>query len=504
MPSNKPFSWTDRTGNTYHYYDNPIWVACTFILMQEFCERLAFYGLISNLQLFLKEYLHYEDAQADAYVSIFVAILYVTPLLAGIIADTLAGVYYTILGFSLHYMLGLVILTLSSIHSITEPWMVHLSLLGLITVGAGGIKSCVNVMGAQQMHPDEHKELITNFFTYFFASINLGAIIGGIVSPILIQQINFTTSFVFILACFVLATVVFVFGDFMNRYVKAKPQGSAVLQICKVVVYSIARCSVEKNKESQGGKFKDDFIEDAKVFFHLLPLLALVIPFNMVCANMTTAFLTQAFKMDRNTFGWTMPAALMRNVDPIAVVVISVLLDRLLYPCLRRHSKMPSVLVRFFIGTLLGALALLCALIGEYVIMAHPLFTVSIWWQVPQFVSIAAGEIFVISTSYEVAFTHAPPELKAVASAVNLCFMAIANSLSAAVFQVASPWLPNFDFEEPEESMVGSHYDYYYYFLIGLSLVGAVCCLLMIPFYRRVHAAAIIHQKSGVPPVECR
>ncbi|KAF4688985.1 hypothetical protein FOZ60_002155 [Perkinsus olseni] len=340
--------------------------------------------------------------------------------------------------------------------------MAHLSLLGLITVGAGGIKSCVNVMGAQQMHPDEHKELITNFFTYFFASINLGAIIGGIVTPILLQQINFTTSFVFILACFVLATVVFVFGDYMNRYVKAKPQGSAVLQICKVVVYSFARCSVEKNKESQEGKFKDDFIEDAKVFFHLLPLLAL------------------AFKMDRNTFGWTMPAALMRNVDPIAVVF------------------------GFSLALCLGALALLCALIVEYVIMAHPLFTVSIWWQVPQFVSIAAGEIFLISTSYEVAFTHAPPELKAVASAVNLCFMAIANSLSAAVFQAASPWLPNFDFEEPEESMVGSHYDYYYYFLIGLSLVGAICCLLMIPFYRRVYAAAIIRQKSGVPPVECR
>lgn len=495
MPSEKPYSWTDRTGNTYHYFENPIWVACIFILMQEFCERLAFYGLTPNLQLFLKEYLNYPDTQADSYISTFNAVLYVTPLLGGILADTFTGVYFTILGFSLLYMLGLIILTLSSVRSISEPWMIHLSLLGLITVGAGGIKSCVNVMGAQQMHPEEHKELITRFFTYFYASINLGAIIGGIVTPILLQQVNFTASFAFPLAFFVVATIVFVLGDFMNRYVKAKPQGSAVLEVCKVTAFSIARCSVNKNKESQGGRFKDDFIEDTKVFFYLLPLFALIIPFNMAYNNMTTAFLTQGFKMDRNTFGWNMPAALMQNVDPIAVVVVSVLVDRVLYPWLRRHGKMPPVLGRFCIGSLLGGLALVSALIVEYVVMAEPLFTVSIWWQIPQFSLIAAGEIFLISTSYEVAFTHAPPELKAVASAVNLCFMAIANSLSAVLFQVASPWLPNFDLDHPHESVVGAHYDYYYYVLIGLCIVGAVCCLLMLPYYRRVYAAVIARQK---------
>ncbi|KAF4648656.1 hypothetical protein FOL47_002948, partial [Perkinsus chesapeaki] len=95
-----------------------------------------------------------------------------------------------------------------------------------------------------------------------------------------------------------------------------------------------------------------------------------------------------------------------------------------------------------------------------------------------------------------VAFTHAPPQLKAVASAVNLCFMAIANALSAVLFQIASPWLPNFDFSKPEESVIGSHYDYYYYVLIGICLFGAACCLLTVPYYRRVHAVAMARQKS--------
>ncbi|KAF4682612.1 hypothetical protein FOZ62_024853, partial [Perkinsus olseni] len=313
MPYSKPFSWTDRNGNTYHYFENPMWMASVFILMQELCERLAFFGLHPNLQFFLKDFLQYDDAQADSYISIFNVLLYVSPLLGGILADTLTGVYYAILGFSVLYMLGLVLLTLASIPSISEPWMIHLSLMVLIAVGAGGIKSCVNVMGAQQMHPSEHKKLITRFFTYFYATICLGAIVGGTVTPILLQQVGWTASFAFPLAFFVVATGVFVIGDLMNRYVKVKPQGSAVLQVIKVAIFSLARCSLEKNKESNGGRFKDAYIEDTRIFFYLLPLFALIVPFNMAHNNMSTTFLTQASKMDRRTFGWTIPPAMIHN-----------------------------------------------------------------------------------------------------------------------------------------------------------------------------------------------
>ncbi|KAF4647310.1 hypothetical protein FOL47_004786, partial [Perkinsus chesapeaki] len=230
-----------------------------------------------------------------------------------------------------------------------------------------------------------------------------------------------------------------------------------------------------KNKESNGGRFKDGFIEDAKALFRLVPLFSLIIPFVMAYNNMTTAFLTQGKKMDTNLFGWQMPAQMMQNVDPIAVVLTSVLVDTVLFPLLKRHNLMPSVLVRFCIGSLCGAASLLVALGVEYMVMAQPVFSVSIWWQIPQFWLIAAGEIFLISTSYEVAFTHSPGPLKAVASAFNLCFFSISNALSAVLFQVCSSWLPNFDAENPsEEAVSGAHYDYYYMVLVALCVFGAL------------------------------
>ncbi|KAF4670123.1 hypothetical protein FOL47_002185 [Perkinsus chesapeaki] len=483
----KEYSWTDLYGNEYNYYKNPMKEAVSFVLLQELCERLAFYGLTPNLQTFLKEYLGYNDSSANSYISSFNSILYVTPLISAVISDTLLGLYYTIVVFSFVYMAGLALLTVSSVKSISQPWMVHVSLLFLIASGAGGIKSCVNVMGAQQFHPEHHKELITRFYTYFYAAINLGSIVGGIVTPILLEEAGFTASFAFPLAFFILATTLFILGNLMGRYVKPKPQGSAVLEILKVVVYSVKKCSLEKNKVSHGGKFEDSFIDDAKAVFMLLPMFTLIIPFCMAYNNMTTAFLTQAKKMDRNTFGWNMPPAMIQNVDPIAVVLSSFIVDTLLFPALRKHDRMPEPLVRFCIGSAFGAVALACALVVEYQIMSREIFSVSVWWQVPQFWMIALGEIFLMSTSYEVAFTYSPSSLKAVASAFNLCFFAIASALSAVLFSLCQSWLPDFDPAQPTvESYKNAHYDYYYYFLIGLCSVGSLGSLLALPYFKKV------------------
>ena len=86
---------------------------------------------------------------------------------------------------------------------------------------------------------------------------------------------------------------------------------------------------------------------------------------------MCTAFYTQGSKMNRNTFGWSIPVELMQLIDPVAVIGGSFLVE-LLYGFLRSKNKMPSILTRFFIGNVLGATSLLCAMGVERVIMDSP------------------------------------------------------------------------------------------------------------------------------------
>ncbi|KAF4695803.1 hypothetical protein FOZ60_003398 [Perkinsus olseni] len=495
-------SWTDSCGNVYHYYQKPMLRAVIFILLQEICERLSLAAILPNAQTFFKEYLNYTDVQANSYIASFSAIFYVTPLFAAVLSDTFLGVYAAILSFSGIYMLGLISLFLATIKSISQPWMIHLSLLVLITIGGGGLKTCVNVMGAHQFHPDYHKDDITSYYNYFYAIINFGSLVGGVAAPIAVQETNFTIAFAIPLTAFVVATAVFLLGGLLGRYVKPKPQGSAVLKILRVMVYAIGKRSLEKNKKSRGGRFEDGFIEDVKALLHLVPLFSLIIPFAIAYVNLGTSYLTQAQKMDRRMFDWQIPAALMQNIDPIAVLINALLLNSVLFPMLKRRGIVLSFLVRFFIGNLLGIISLVCAAIVELQIKSKPLFTVSIWWQVPQFWIVAAGEIFLFSTSYEIAFTLSPSSLKAVASAGNLVFLAIGFALAGVIFQLCAPWLPNFDPNKPTvASHKEAHYEYFYSVLIGLCGIGAIGCLSLIPYFKRVAEAnkelEVASQKDG-------
>jgi dipeptide/tripeptide permease len=239
-------------------------------------------------------------------------------------------------------------------------------------------------------------------------------------------------------------------------------------------------------KESNGGRFKDQFIEDTKSLGYLMPLFALTIPFNICYNQMTTAFYTQSQKMHSTIFGAYMEPALIQNVDPIAVIVLAFFVEYFLYTWLRKKDMMPSILTRFFLGCCMGSISLLCAMGLEFAIMGSedPFNTISIWWQVPQFCFVALGEIFLISTSYEVAFTYAPESLKSVGSGLNLLFMAIASFLSTALFSICEGWMPDADPDVPS-TWQNAHFEYYFILLACISFAGGIGSLALNPYFKK-------------------
>jgi hypothetical protein len=68
-----------------------------FIIVTEFCERLAYYGFAGSLVLFFQTQLGYSNADADVQYSLWSSACYVTPLIGGYIADTYLGRYRSIL-----------------------------------------------------------------------------------------------------------------------------------------------------------------------------------------------------------------------------------------------------------------------------------------------------------------------------------------------------------------------------------------------------------------------
>jgi dipeptide/tripeptide permease len=69
----------------------------------ECCERLAFFGISTNLVTYLTTKLHEGNASAARNVSIWQGTCYLTPLIAAVLADGYWGRYWTIAIFSMIY-----------------------------------------------------------------------------------------------------------------------------------------------------------------------------------------------------------------------------------------------------------------------------------------------------------------------------------------------------------------------------------------------------------------
>jgi POT family proton-dependent oligopeptide transporter len=142
------------------------------LLAIEMWERFSYYGMRSLLVLFLTSHLGWHDKDAYAIYSLFAAIGYAGPSIAGIIADKL-------LGFRNMVKLGAMIMILGHFTLAFIDLNGKLLYLGLalIAIGTGFFKgNAVNLLGACYGTKDSYKG-----FNLFYVSIQVGSFAASII-----------------------------------------------------------------------------------------------------------------------------------------------------------------------------------------------------------------------------------------------------------------------------------------------------------------------------------
>jgi solute carrier family 15 (peptide/histidine transporter), member 3/4 len=150
---------------------------CLFILITEFCERLAYYGLSGSLIAFFVKKLDFDKVTASELNTLFTTLCYLTPLFGAYISDKYLGRYKTILGGSIIYAIGLFLCTYGAVPPNYEAGYFLPGLFLFVTIGSGCIKPCVVTLGADQFDPKDPEQVLekAKFFNYFYWAINLGA-----------------------------------------------------------------------------------------------------------------------------------------------------------------------------------------------------------------------------------------------------------------------------------------------------------------------------------------
>ncbi|KAG0484153.1 hypothetical protein HPP92_012237 [Vanilla planifolia] len=391
---------TDVRGNPAIKKNTGNWRACPYILANECCERLAYYGMSSNLVNYMKDRLNQSNAVAVNNVTNWSGTCYATPLLGAFLADAYLGRYRTIASFMMVYILGLTLLTMSASVKGLEPvchdgvcnpttsqTAVVFFALYLIALGTGGIKPCVSSFGADQFDESDEseKKSKTSFFNWFYFSINIGAMIAS--SVLVWVQINVGWGLGFGIPALAMAVAVISFFLGTPLYRHQKSGGSPLTRIAQVLIASLRKSRLkvpedksllyeveEKESAIQGcrklqhtNQFvffdkaavrspEDDDdrdhespaanawklctvtqVEELKSLVRLLPIWASGIVFSTVYGQMSTMFVLQGDTLDPHIGpNFEIPAASLSIFDTISVILWVPIYDRVIVPAVRR------------------------------------------------------------------------------------------------------------------------------------------------------------------------
>jgi peptide/histidine transporter 3/4 len=421
----------DYLGNPANRKKTGTWKACPFILGNECCERLAYYGMSTNLVLYFKERLHQHSATASKNVSNWSGTCYITPLIGAFVADSYLGRYWTIASFSIIYVIGMTLLTLSASVSGIKPTcqgkenchatdlqsVVCFIALYLIALGTGGIKPCVSSYGADQFDDDDENEKKhkSSFFNWFYFSINIGALIAS--SLLVWIQDNVGWGWGFGIPAVAMAIAVVSFFSGTKLYRNQKPGGSALTRISQVIVASIRKYRVKAPADKsllyeiadtesaiQGSRkldhtdelrffdkaavlgesdnVKDSVnpwrlctvtqVEELKSVLRLLPVWATGIIFATVYGQMGTLFVLQGQTMNTHVgnSSFKIPPASLSIFDTLSVIFWVPVYDRIIVPIVRKftgHKNGLTQLQRMGVGLFISIFAMVVAAFLELI-----------------------------------------------------------------------------------------------------------------------------------------
>jgi amino acid/peptide:H+ symporter len=165
--------------------------ALWFFFGGEFAERSSYYGSRAILPLYLTSVLAFSDKDGASIYYWYKMAAYFLPLLGGIVADRWLGRYWTIVGFSIPFVIGQFLL------GIPSPFWCMVALFLLLAPGTGVIKPNISSLLGEtydQQRPGQDSLRITGF-QYFYFAINIGALISMFAMPILRDKYGYSTAF---------------------------------------------------------------------------------------------------------------------------------------------------------------------------------------------------------------------------------------------------------------------------------------------------------------------
>ncbi|KAL9666814.1 hypothetical protein QQ045_001156 [Rhodiola kirilowii] len=529
----------DYKGLPVNRFSSGRWRAASFIIGVEMAERVAYYGISSNLISYLTGPLGQSTAVAAENVNVWSGTASMLPLVGAFIADSFLGRYRTILIATLLYILGLGSLTVSAFTAYTDssyclditgpscsPMGIQKVLffvsLYLVAIAQSGHKPCVQAFGADQFDENDPDECIakSSFFNWWYFCLCGGTLMT--VQFLNYIQDNLSWGLGFGIPCIsmILALILFLSGTTTYRFMAKQNKENPFVRIGRVFVAAAKNWRVKLQdsagplylKGSEEFRFlerallvsdssKEDArmctvaeVEEAKTFVQLVPIWATCLVYGIVFSQFSTFFTKQGATMDRATgFGFDVPAASLQSFISLSIILFIPIYDRILVPFARSITGKPSgitTLQRIGTGISLSAVTMIIAALVEqkrlevaskHGLIDNPHATVpmSIWWLIPQYSLFGVAEGFTMVGLQEFFYSQMPPELKSVGLSLYLSVFGLGSFLSSFMISIIDKLSSKYmDWSWFADNLNRAHLDFFYWLLAGMSLIALTAFML--------------------------
>ncbi|KAJ6796076.1 putative protein NRT1/ PTR FAMILY 6.4 [Iris pallida] len=402
--------------------------------------------------------------------------------------------------------------------------------LYIIALGGGGIKANVSGFGSDQFDTSDPKEgrSMIFFFNRFYFSISLGSLFASTVLVYVQDNVGRGYGYGISAATMVLAVLVLLAGTPRYRYRRA--QGSPLTLIWRVVYlawkkrkvaypshashlneYQLAKaphterlrcldkaavipsCNMTSKVEEGGGgggtcevdaatALTVNQVEEVKMIFKLLPIWSTCILFWTVYSQMTTFSVEQATYMNRHIgSSFVFPPGSLSFFLFVTILLFTSLNEKLIVPLARtftRSTQGLSCLHRVAVGLVFSMLAMATAAMVEKKRRDRTVLdgtNISVFWLVPQYFLVGAGEAFAYVGQLEFFIREAPERMKSMSTGLFLATISMGFFLSSLLVSLVDKvtkggWIKN--------NLNAGRLDYFYWMLAVLGAVNFVFFLL--------------------------
>ncbi|OVA09087.1 Proton-dependent oligopeptide transporter family [Macleaya cordata] len=506
-------------------------------------QKLGTFGISSNLIVYFTTVFNMKRVTAAILINAFTGTTYFSPLIGGYLADAYFGRYKT-LGFaSVTSLMGMVLVMLTAMVSKLHPpncgmknsklcaqptapqWAFLLCALGLLVIGAGGIRPCNLAFGADQFNPntDAGKRSINSFINWYFFVLSSSTLVSLTLIIYVQSNLSWTVGLALPACLMFMACILFFMGS--KIYVKVKPQGSPVISIIQVVVAATKKWRLKQPDNPQVSLFNHfptnsinsklhytdrinpdgsaanpwrlcrlQQVEEVKCLMRVIPIWISSAIFHIAVLQQHTYAVFQALQSDRRLgkSNFKVPAASYMTFSWLSMAISILVYDRFVVPSLRKLTGQEggiTLLQRMGTGTFLSMIAMLVSALVEKrrrnFALTHPtlglakgggaISSMSGFWLIPQLAINGLAESFNHLGQVEFYYKQFPENMRSIA--VSFFFLGFAVGSYASGFMVSivhhttegaatGNWLP--------EDLNKGRLDYFYYMITMVEVLNFV------------------------------